>query len=355
MFERPTLQQLIARARADLESELGNGRAFLRHTLEAALATVQAGLAHGLHGHLAFLARQLFPDTASLAYLTRHAGIWGVVRKDAAPARGSVVVTGTSGTLVPEGTGWQRSDGTGFTTTTAETISAGTASLTLVADESGLDGNTEPGATLTLSAPVAGLDAQGVVDDGGLRNGVGTEDDASLLSRLLDRIQSPPRSGGPGDYLKWAREVAGVTRAWERPGWLGLGNVGVFFVTEDDAVSPIPNAAKVDEVQVYLDARRPITARVFTLAPVAVALDVDVELVPDTPEIRAGVRAELEALVRNVREPGGTILLSQINEAISVAPGEQDHTLNSPTGDVTHEPNEIAVLGALSTGGVPWG
>ena len=50
-FERPTLQQLIDRAQADLRAELGLA-AIVRRTFLSAFARVIAGAAHSNHGHL---------------------------------------------------------------------------------------------------------------------------------------------------------------------------------------------------------------------------------------------------------------------------------------------------------------
>ena len=161
-------------------------------------------------------------------------------------------------------------------------------------------------------------------------------------------MPSPPHGGAAGDYERWALEVTGVTRAWAVPALYGLGTVGLWFMTDDLTANGIPDAAKVTEVQTYLDTLRPITAEVTAVAPTPVSLDFTIELTPNTATVQAAVEAALEDLILRESEPGATILLSHIREAISTATGETDHVVTVPAADVTHAAAEIAVFGAIT-------
>ena len=46
--------------------------------------------------------------------------------------------------------------------------------------------------------------------------------------------------------------------------------------------------------------------------------------------------------------PGGTLLISHIREAISIAAGEVDHTLLTPDADQTVTAAQINTLGTLT-------
>lgn len=347
-FDRPSLNQLISRIAGDVESRLPGADARLRRQLLAVLARAQAGAAHGLHGHLEWIARQVLPDTADIEFLERHASIWGVRRKPAAAAAGNVTITGTTGAVLPAGTVLQRSDGAEFATDAEAAVVAGTATVGVTAVVAGAAGNTAAASTLALSVPAAGINSTATVAAGGLAGGLDIEDIEDLRARLLARIQKPPYGGRTEDYETWALEVAGVTRAWISPLHLGVGTVGIFFVCDDQAVTIIPDAAKVQEVHDYIDALRPVTAGVTVFAPVAVPLDFTIDLTPDTAAVRAAVQTELEDLLRREAEPGGTILLSHIRQAISVAEGETDHDLVVPAADVAHGPADLAVLGVIT-------
>jgi uncharacterized phage protein gp47/JayE len=352
-FQRPTLTEIIDRAVADMASRVvGVDGAVLRRSVLGVIARTLAGASHELHGRLDFIARQVLIDTADAEYLERWANIWGVLRKPAEFAVGDVTFTGVNGAEVPEGAVLQRQDGALFETTEAGVIASGTASVAVRAAASGAGGNTSAGITMALQQPSSGVQSTATVAAGGLVAGSDVESDDSLRARLLSRIQEPPHGGAGFDYVAWALEVPGVTRAWVAPMEMGAGTVTVRFVRDDDA-SPIPDAGEVAVVQAYIDERRPVTAEVFVAAPVAVPLDLTIQLSPNTAAIQAGIEAELRDLLRREAEPGGTILISHLREAISIAPGEFDHAITTPTGNVTHDTGEIATLGTITWEALP--
>ena len=347
-FQRPDLPTLIERAQADIESRLPGADARLRRTLLGVLARMHAGSVHGLYGYLDWLSRQLMIDTADAEYLARWASIWGVSRKPATAAEGQVTFAGSDGNVIPAGTALQRADGVEYTTDLDATIASGTATVAVTASQAGEAGNAAGGTALTLVSPISGVDSTATVDSTGLTGGADTETDDSLRSRLLARIQMPPHGGAAADYVTWALEVSGVTRAWVYPGELGIGTVTVRFMMDDTYADGIPQASDVQAVQDHVDALRPVTADVTVVAPVAVPLDFTIKLTPNTSSVQTAVQTELEDLLRREAEPGGTILLSHIREAISIADGETDHVLVAPTADVTHNTGEIAVMGAIT-------
>jgi uncharacterized phage protein gp47/JayE len=348
-FSRPTLSQLRDRAFSYLDDRVEGGDSRLRRSFLNVLALALAGLVHGLYGFLEFMFRQCFPDTAEAEYLARWASIWGVIRKAATKATGTTQATGTNGSSIASGTELTRSDGVRFKTTALATISGGIANLAIEALDVGIAGNTLTGALLTFVSTPSGVNATTTVQSPGLSGGADTEDDESLLGRLLDRIQTPPQGGSAEDYVTWALEVAGVTRAWCYPMELGTGTVTVRFMMDDTYANGIPLAGDVTTVQNYIDARRPVTADVTVVAPTAVPLAFTIDLLAnDTPAIRAAVEAELKDMLRRDAVPGGTILISHIREAISIATGETDHVLTVPAGNVTHTTGQIATMGTIT-------
>ena len=345
-FSRPSLSDLIGRIRSGILSRLTNEQ--LRRSDAEVYGKVLAGASHELHGHLQFIAQQIIYDTAESEYLDRWASIWLTTpRIPAAAAAGQVAFTGTNGIVIPAGTVLVRNDGAEYETDAEVTIASGTATADITALVAGVNGNEETGSTFTLSTPITGVNSDATVGEDGITGGADEEDDASLRARLIARIQQPPHGGASHDYEAWALEVAGVTRAWVYPNELGLGTVTVRFVREDDD-SIIPDAAEVEAVQEYIDARRPVTADVTVVAPIAVALDFNIALAPNTTAVREAVEEELTDLLRREAEPGGTVLLSHIREAISIALGETDYTMSAPSADITHSTGEIAVMGTIT-------
>lgn len=347
-FNRPTLAEIKERIKNDIETRLATGK-LVPNSLLNILGTALAGAAHTLHGHIKWATRQQFADTAEAEYLERMASIWGIQRTAAVFATGNVTLTGTNGTVVPSGLRLKRSDGVFFNTTASATISAGEATVAVKAVNAGEDSNTDAATTLTLFNSTAGIDTDATVATGGITNGADSEDDTALRARLIARIQQPPHGGASFDYVTWAKEVNGVTRAWVYPLAGGAGTVNLTFV-QDNEDDIIPDAAKVTEVQNYIDdaSRRPVTADLTVFAPTSVDLDFTIEITPDNAEVRAAVEEGLKELLRRDAEPGGTILLSRIREAVSVAAGETDNVVTAPAADVTHNTGEIAIFGAIT-------
>lgn len=345
-FTRPTLVELIARAKADVEGNIAGVNAALRVTVEYVLSRALAGFAHGLYGHIAWAAEQILPDQAVDRFVIRWANLFGVNRKQPEQSHGSITVTGSGGTL-PAGTTFTRpSDGFEFTVDTTTVISS-SSSVDVTAVDGGTIGDVAAGETLSLVSPIAGIDSAALVGVDGIIDGADLETVPELLVRLLDRIQHPPMGGAPGDYVTWTLEVPGVTRAWEYRGMdgvgnLGLGKVAVTFVLDDNAPDITPGPTKVAEVQAYLEARAPAEVFAFDLESVPLALTI--QLVPNTPTVQAAVLAELQDMLLRDAEPQTPLPLSTISEAISIAQGEVSHVILSPTAEVTTNFGEILIF-----------
>lgn len=346
-FQRPTLAEIVERTSADVATRMGVGPLLARAPLSV-LARVLAGAAHLLHGHLDWIARQVLPDTAEAAELERHASIYGITRKPAIAAIGTANFRGNAGVLVPAGTRLRRADGVEFLTVGAHTISGASVVIDVAAAVGGVAGNSPGGTQLTVVLPIAGLSSPGSVTSRGLSGGLDEEDDDDLRARLLARIKQPPAGGNAADYVAWATEVNGVTRAWAYPESMGIGTVGLSFVTDDDPGGAIPNPTKVAEVSTYIQARRPVTARVFVFAPTPLALDLEIQIEPDTAELRLAVEESLRDLILREAEPGGVVLLSHLREAVTSTPGIVDNVLVLPTADVEAGAGELVELGTIT-------
>jgi uncharacterized phage protein gp47/JayE len=296
-FDRPDLATLLDRARTDIESRLEGADAGLRRSVLGVLATMHAGAAHGLYGYLDYLSAQLMPDTAEVEYLDRWAGIWKIARTPAAKATGTALCSGTSGAVLPAGALLRRADAVEYEVTVETALADGAASVPIRARVSGASGNADAGAKLSLASP-----------------------------------------------------VPGVTRVWVSPLELGAGTVTVRIMTDETTDDGIPTGESVALVQAALDAARPVTADLTVAAPTPAPLNPQIALSPDTSAVRAAVQAELLDLLRREARPGGTILVSHLREAVSIAAGENDHVLVSPAADVAHATGEIATLGAISWG-----
>jgi uncharacterized phage protein gp47/JayE len=352
-FTRPTLSELNSQMRADVEADIPGAEAGLRRSFLSVITRALAGIVHQLFDFQSWISRQPLPDTADEEILDRWADIWDVIRRPAIAATGNVTFTGTNGSIIPAGTTLQRSDGAEYTTSAEVTIASGTATAAVTAAEAGSAGNADAAVALSFASPVSGVSSAAAVSAGGLTQGAEAETDTSLRARVIARIQQPPHGGAKFDYLEWVldQELHGieVTNGWIEPLGMGLGTVIVRFMMYDTYADGIPQSADVAAVQAAIDLVRPVTADVTVAAPVALTVNFEISgLSPSTSAVQAAIEAELADLFRREAEPGGTILISHIREAISIAAGESDHVLVSPAANVEADTGEIPVVGSFT-------
>lgn len=352
-FFRPTLLQIRQRILNDLKSGMDGVDAFLRRSFLYVIGVSLAGLIHGFYGYLDWIARQGIPDTAEGENLRRWATLFRVFEKEATHATGFATLTGTmNGSLIAPGTRLQRGDGMEFMTTTPGMIASGVATVTVQAILAGKQGNTDAGTTLIFTSPISGVYAVAIA--GELSGGTDAETDTELRVRMKDEIRTPAHGGAKFDYVKWALQVPGVTRAWAYPQELAPNGVTVRFMMDDAQLNGIPSLSDVQRVRDYIEERRPTGADVMVVAPVALTQNFSILLKDKAGHpvldlsIREAVQAELADLIRREAEPGGTLFWSRLNEAISIAEGEFDHVLSSPSSNVNCSTGQIATMGIVT-------
>lgn len=336
-FSRPSLSTLRSRIAADVSGRLLDGSPLRSRSVLSVLVYVWAGACHLMYGALQWYFSQFWIKTAEKEYLERKASTWGITRKAGARAVGQVTFSGSG--IVPAGSVLRNDSGLLFTVD-ADVSVPGTGVVT--ASETGSASNLERGETLTLVQAVAGVSGSAVVVS--MTGGVDAETDDELRNRVLAALRNPPMGGSAADYVTWALEVPGVTRAWCYPLYLGLGTVGLSFVCDGQDDSPLPDEEMVRRVQEYIEERKPVTADVMVFAPRAVPVDIRLRIVPDTSAVREAVKAELHDLFTREAEPGVTLLKSHIDEAVSITSGEEDHLLLEPAVNIVPASGELPVL-----------
>lgn len=337
-FERPTLSDIVKRVQADAESRLG--KKVMRWSLVSVLTRVIAGVSHGLHGYIAFVMQQCFTSTATSTYLERRASEYGIYRNAATKAEGTVTFEGDA--TVPSGTQLQNEQGTIYVTTADS--KDGTAPIeALVA---GADGNADEGMELTFVSPVAGVSSTATAS--ALTGGADAEDDESLRERLLDRQRNPPKAGTKADYIAWAKEVSGVTRAWCAANEMGTGHVTVRFMTDGMTENGIPSETMIERVKEHIEESMPVTSILHVVAPIPVELDLTLEILPETDALKSQIVSAVESVLLTETEPGGEVLLTSLDRAISQISEITSYRIKSPTDDVTCSTGEIFVMGAIT-------
>lgn len=350
-FARPTLQQIAARVKLDVQGALAGTAAFFRLSFERAITYAMAGVSHGMHAHLAWIARQLDPNSADDDMVeTVHGAPYGVNKVAAVATQLTLSATGTNGTIVPQDHIYLRADGARYKVDAQQTVSGGTVTFNVTAEIPGAAANTDVLTVFEVGSPIAGLASSATVQ-AVVVVGSDKETPEAYLNRVNARKQTPPKGGAEGDYEGWTREVGGVTRVWEMPKLEGPSTVTIYAVNDDANPITLLNA-KLTEIADYIDSpgRQPTTATVYVRTPTLQQIPMTIAIYPNTPEVRTAVEAGLDDFYRREGHPKGMLLsISQLNEAISIAPGEQVHELASPVSD------QALAVGTLPTRGpISW-
>lgn len=243
------------------------------------LARLKAQLTSGLYRALRQLDADMLPSKdSSDTGLDRHADNYGLPSGGGANKYGrhvpiaatglQGVVKGTSGSVVnagdtligPDGTTQFRfrSDLAGALAVTIPGVAPGTGQFTGIFDAitAGVAGNLSSGASLTWSPSLAGVDAA-VSITLGTQTGRDLEDSGSLATRLITRLQLPPKGGAPQDYAHGAEAWAeNATDASGNPitsvraygysgGYDGTGGVMVVVTKVGSGLARIPTATEL--------------------------------------------------------------------------------------------------------------
>lgn len=348
-FERPSLPTLLDRAATDIEAWMPAGDAHVRRHKLHLLGKVNAGAAHSQHGHLAWLALQILPDTADWETLLKWGSLRSLKPLTAAGAFGTVAVSGQPGALLKSGETLQRADGWEYVVSQTTNLSAqGQAAVPVVSLVGGYAGNCAINTSLRLTRAIAGIGSSATVIS--LAGGADAEGIDSFRERVIFRWRNPPQAGALHDYIAWAREAhPAITRAWAYRNEMGANTITVRVVTDHDPAGLIPSQAVLDEAYAHIRALMPATPELYLVAPIAVPTATQLVVTPDTPEVRAAVVQEVADwfLTDPDIKPGGTVYRSRLSEAISKAPGERAHTLIQPAADQTLGTGEIPVHGQM--------
>ncbi|ROH88673.1 baseplate J/gp47 family protein [Stagnimonas aquatica] len=346
-LSRPSLSDLVAGVRSDVETRVAGSTPGVRRSILGALATALAGAVHGVYGALSARASQSVPYTATGIDLEGWASIWGVTRKQPTGASGTATATGASGVLIPAGTRLQSAAGAVYSVDVDVSTVAGAAVLQLTAVEVGSLGNQPAGAVLTWVNTPTGLASTATVDADGLAGGANLESDDGLRARLLARIQAPGHGGNAADYLNWALEVPAITRAWVFPLYDGPGTVRLYVANDAYTGAELAAGGDVTAAQAYIDALKPVTADVEVVAPTAAPIDLTLSITPDTAETRAAVEAALQELLLREPVPEGGLSLNRLIVTIGSA-GLDDFEMTSPVAAPSADVGELLTLGEIT-------
>jgi uncharacterized phage protein gp47/JayE len=363
----PTLLQVRKNARGYIMAALPGADALVPNSNMRVIADMDAGLAHENHQHLDWVADQLLPVTNEAEFLDRWAFMYLVNadnsrgRKMATFASGTGTAVGTIGAIIPAGTLLSGGNSVDYQTTQQATIGGdGTTTLNLTALTAGTVGNLDTGSML------GGLALNGVTTSVTIitmDNGVDTETDDELRTRLLARLVAPPMGGSAADWVAWTLDVPGVTRAWAAPNELAVGTMTVRFMCDDSRAynGGFPIQDDINAVTAFLNTKRPVTVKDWwVVAPIPQPINFTItNLEPDDNTTRQNIiasvnemlfeRARPAAAQDGVLIPAQTIYAAWVSAAILNTPGVESFDLVMADA-VMPSDGFMGVLGTVSHG-----
>lgn len=127
-----------------------------------------------------------------------------------------------------------------------------------------------------------------------------------------------------------------------------MGHVTVRFMTDGMTSNGIPNETMIRRVKDEIEANMPVTAMLHVVAPIPKPLNLTLDILPETEAIKAKIESAIESVVLAEATPGGSILLTSLDRAISGVGEVTSYRIQSPTDDVAASVGEIFVPGTIT-------
>ncbi len=300
---------------------------------------------------LSELYQAVFPQYSWDDYLTLQAEAFGVIRRAATKAVGTLQVTGNGS--IPAGSIFSTEEGTRFISTEAAQI-VETGEVKIEAAEVGAAGNVAADTITKIPLNIAGIysvtNAEPTID------GYDEEDDETLRWCLLQKVRQPANSGNPAQYVQETMTISGVGAAicQRTPG----GVPGTVKVIITDSNFEQANEELISRVKEHLNSWRPVgilNGEIFVVSaqPVTINVAADVTTADET-QFRAGVEEYFSALIRkNFLEQGESQRISAAKiGALILSSGGDDYDysslrLNGEMADILLDLDEIPKLGEV--------
>jgi uncharacterized phage protein gp47/JayE len=213
--------------------------------------------------------------------------------------------------------------------------------------------NVAGGTITSLVTPVPGVVSVVNDEDWLTSEGTDQETDDALRTRAMLRWAELSVGATADTYRAWALAVSGVVSAAvmdELP--RGAGTLDVVIV----GVAGVPSAELIEEVQEYIDQRRPLCANVLVRGPDEEPVDVSVRLVAEVGIDKAALQASAERLIESLfiydsddvfLGINGSLVLMPVAARLMQLVGVLDVEWLSPSGNVIPAPGHILSLGSL--------
>jgi len=313
------------------------------------------------------VAPQGFAVYASGQWLDLKAQDVGLTRLPAKKTKGIVTITRqdtSSPLLIPVGTVVKTElgpDGESlrYFVTSDVVIPIGQAqgSVPVEAEFAGEKYNVGAGYITMLETYIPGIDTITNAANWITEEGADAESDEKLRQRYFLRWNELALGGTDASYISWAKSVPGVVDVAVNSQFpRGQGTVDVIITGPEGA----PSQELIQQVQDYIEQRRPNVANVLVKGPVTVTVDVSAAIIlPKDIGDETSARMTAERAIQayfgigqaagiDPRRIGDSLYLSRLTALLMDVPDVVNVNISSPASDVIIRPDELTMLGALT-------
>ena len=269
MFEQFNEKMLLERMKQSIDENIDTSEGTFTHDMLSPSANEMARI----YSSMDYLLEQAFLVDAEGVYLSKKCLEFGVIRKEAQKAVGTVTFTGMQYVTTEEGV----IDATGEIDIRIESIGYG------------LEYNVAAFAIKSINTSLTGVEK--VTNKEEIKGSMVAESDESLKRRTLERVTYPSASGNAGHYKQWAFEVNGVGACKVVPVWNGPGTVRLVIL---DANKKTANEALIRNVADHVELNRPIGALVTVNTAKIRKISISVDIKQYGSDLLENVRKELE-------------------------------------------------------------
>lgn len=289
---------------------------------------------------------KVFALTATGEYLDRRAAEQGIERTYATYAEGILTITGDPGSIVHDGSLAATEDILFSTQETVTIPDTGTITVRAVCAIPGVRGNVAAGTITRFPISLPGL--RSVTNVEPFTGGYDAESDDNLRERYFEKVSRPNASGNKNDYIKWAKEVAGVGDVQVIPLWDGPGTVKV--VITDSNIQPADEEL-LDEVASHIEESRPIGASVTVVSAASLTINISAKLAKQSDlDVQDEVESALKEYLSEYALEKEYVSYARIGSLILSIAGIEDYSelkVNNGTANVEIPDGSVPVLGSV--------
>jgi uncharacterized phage protein gp47/JayE len=341
-----TREEILSRLLSNISSEFDKSVGSFFYDTQKPLAIEL----EGIYTKLEEILLNGFAATAKGEYLDKKVAEQGLTRKAATYASGTVVVSGTVGSVISSGDK-VASDTLVFTVTQTKYIeSSGTAAVNVICDTPGKQGNVPIGAINHFPVTISGLVS--VANTESTSGGFDEESDDELRERYFEKVSLPATSGSKYHYVMWAKEVEGVGDAKCIPLWNGAGTVKVIVINADKQAA---DETLINTVKNHIEVQRPIGAEVTVESAVPLHINISVSLNlangVTTDTAKQKISDSVSSYLKKNAFSGTYISYAQIGGCILAVDEILDYSnlkVNGGTANVPIPDNAVPVLGVVT-------